>query len=47
MDTAAAVTFMAVPAGAVAGIATAVLSEQDSQVAERARPTGPRTGRPA
>ena len=37
MDTAAAVTFIAVPAGAVAGIATAVLSQQDSQFAERAR----------
>ena len=47
MDTGAAVTFIAVPAGAVAGIATAVLSQQDSQfcgagTAERAS-TG-RTG---
>ncbi len=39
MDTGAAATFIAVPAGAVAGIATAVLSQQDELC--RDEPTGP------
>jgi len=45
MDIGAAATFIAVPAGPVAGIATAVLSEQDSQFPEPGMPERSSAGR--